>query len=92
MQPLVLEVFPLQLSNVFWWVISLFFRKSDIFLCANPFITKYKMEPPGDPKTRLHYGVLQIELLRGEGGRSLWIDAPGQLDEIIQSFLPPKKS
>ncbi len=91
MQPVVSKVFPLQLSNAFWWVMSLFFRKSDTLLCANPLITKYKMEPPEDPKTRIHNGYLQIELLRGEGGRSIWRDAPGQLDEITQSYLPPEK-
>jgi hypothetical protein len=80
----------MQLSKAFWWVLLLFVSKRHAVPCANPLIATYNMVPPEDPKTRIHYGVRQIELLRGDGGRSLWIDAPGQLDEIMQSHLPSK--
>ena len=70
---------------------SLLFRKSDAVLCANPLITKYNMEPPETPKVRIHNGYLQIELLRGEGGRSIWRDAPGQVIETIDDHLPNEK-
>ena len=91
MQPLASKVLPLQLSNVFSWVMSFFYREPETFLCANPLITKYNMVPPEDPKTRIHNGYLQIELLRGDRGRSVWRDVPGQLYEAAEDPLQNEK-
>lgn len=85
------EELALQLSNLLWWVLSLFVRRSDAFLCATPLIKKYNLEPPEDPETRVHKGSPQIELLRGEGGRSIWGDAPEKLNEAVGSHLPEEK-
>lgn len=68
------------LSELLWRIGSLFVSGAGAVRCANPLITKYNMAPPETLERRVHNGRLQIELLRGDGGISIWRDVSGRED------------
>ncbi len=47
-------------------------KRQQVFLCGTPFVRKYNMTRPPNPRTRIRNGKIEEELLRGDADMAIW--------------------